>query len=580
MRYFPQSWHKKIVHTTSNSLLSSRSSSTIAKISLLNKSYPFVPEQILCHLSLPNPNQHIVMKRHMHFTDNYHNNNHHHHHHHYIDGEGSPLIKDASSSSSSSTSSGSFLFPTQQHQSFSTQSHTPCSYVHRRKDYDWRLQQEHYTPIAEINVVSFNMLAPVYKRLSQLDITTGYRKREASNTQLWKARSEQTINFFKQNLFSSTDIIGLQEFWLTDDHYLHFFTKAFKDYDYGMYSLQRTGDKSDAVVILVKNTVFEMLQSENVYLCNEGDRVALLLWLRHRITGKEILVANTHLSFPHTLSDRMNQMQQMKKLTLAMDKFAQRNGIRHVTRLIMGDFNVESNSPVCDHLRNSGFYSCFEVHPPENGPSNVGESSDAADSDSDNEGNKVVKASRTDPNDIDDDRDSDYHKNKAQNKGNSSLDGSCPKPLVSFVSHRNHHQEEVGVDHIFVKPGSRLFPTLNNGQSSAFGSHNHKKMLYIFQNESHYPHARPSFSRIDPLPSMGLSQDVQASQSMSSSDNEHERSNHSNSHLLNYQAQEGVFVDHCSVLPTSMSCEAWNEEFHISDHRPVSASLIFGRKKT
>ena len=481
--------------------------------------------------------------------------------------DASPLMTSLSTSPSSSSTIS----------QYTTQSHSQCSYVYSRKDYDWQLQQHLYSSIAEINVVSFNMLAPVYKRLSSLDLSTGYRKREASNTTLWKARGEQTLKFFDEELFKTTDIIGLQEFWLTDRSYLQYFTKAFQEHNYGMYSLQRTGDKSDAVVLLVKNTIFEMIQSENVYLCSEGDRVALLLWLKHRITGKEMLVANTHLSFPHTLADRMNQMQQMKKLTNAMDNFAQRHGIRHVTRLVMGDFNVESNSPVCDHLRNSGFYSCFEVHPPENDASPEIETFETAVSDSpsqeeDEDDPSIVKNLHYQH---DDHRDEDYPANRRP-------DGLCPKPLVSFVSHRNHHQEEVGVDHIFVKPGSRLLPVLNT-QNNGGVNHRNNQMLYIFQNESHFPHSRPSFSRIDPIPSMGISHDAQSHNSLELSDEEAaidgSDSTLGGNHLLTYQVQEGVFVNHCAVLPRSLSCKSWNEAFHISDHRPVSVTLVFGRKK-
>jgi hypothetical protein len=113
--------------------------------------------------------------------------------------------------------------------------------------------------------------------------------------------------------------------------------------------------------------------------------------------------------------------------------------------------------------------------------------------------------------------------------------------------------------------------------SSSHGSHynnssnSNNNMLHIFQNESHYPHVRPSFSRIDPVPSMGLSSPDKYFNTEHGGDG---------NHLLNYHAQEDVFVDHCSVIPRNMPCSSWNEEFRISDHRPVSATIIFGRKKS
>ena len=95
----------------------------------------------------------------------------------------------------------------------------------------------------------------------------------------------------------------------------------------------RSGRKTDAVALVVDKDLFEVLGSENIHLCTVGDRVALLLWLRHKIANKFVLVANTHLSFPHHALDRLNQMQQMKKLISCMDAFAERNSIKSATRI-------------------------------------------------------------------------------------------------------------------------------------------------------------------------------------------------------------------------------------------------------
>ena len=77
-----------------------------------------------------------------------------------------------------------------------------------------------------------------------------------------------------------------------------------------------------------------------------GDRVALVLWLSHRASGKTFLVANTHLSFPHNLFDRNNQILQMRNLIEHIESYAKANGVGPATRIIAGDFNVEGASPV------------------------------------------------------------------------------------------------------------------------------------------------------------------------------------------------------------------------------------------
>ena len=114
----------------------------------------------------------------------------------------------------------------------------------------------------------------------------------------------------------------------------------------------------DAVALVVRRSDFEIRGQRNVYL-NSAERVALLLWLQHKGTGKHLLVANTHLSFPHTALDRIFQMRQVSSLVTEMDAFEAHSGLASAasTRIILGDFNVESHSPVCAHLRQAGYVS-------------------------------------------------------------------------------------------------------------------------------------------------------------------------------------------------------------------------------
>ena len=43
-----------------------------------------------------------------------------------------------------------------------------------------------------------------------------------------------------------------------------------------------------------------------------------------------------------------------------------------------------------------------------------------------------------------------------------------------------------------------------------------------------------------------------------------------------------LFVSQSAVLPTDLSACKWHseEEFSISDHRPISSTMVFGRKKS
>ena len=201
--------------------------------------------------------------------------------------------------------------------------------------------EEQYLKLSELKIITFNMLAPCYKRLpptpevlatvenknliekGKIEMLRRSSIREASRDFLWKDRAKKTIDFFHSDLFGA-DIIALQEFWL-EETYSNLFYAEMKKEGYEYYTFQRSGTKMDAVAILVKSSAFEVVKVKNVILSRFGDRVALLLWLRFKHSGTKregeeeeesnILLANTHLSFPHNDFDRLNQIEQVKTLT-------------------------------------------------------------------------------------------------------------------------------------------------------------------------------------------------------------------------------------------------------------------------
>jgi mRNA deadenylase 3'-5' endonuclease subunit Ccr4 len=209
----------------------------------------------------------------------------------------------------------------------------------------WARNKNSYDASDNFTVASFNLLAPCYKRLAPEAGELGRRRREDGDADLWQSRVVKTIEFCRNEIYEGTDIVGFQEYWL-DDQYNSLMLEGLKEHGFEVRHLRRTGKKQDAVAIAVKSDTFEILGSENVFLCALADRVALVLHLLHKPSGKTMLVANTHLSFPHSTFDRVNQMQQMKKLTNTMTQYAARHGIKHAARIVLGDFNVDSNSPV------------------------------------------------------------------------------------------------------------------------------------------------------------------------------------------------------------------------------------------
>lgn len=372
--------------------------------------------------------------------------------------------------------------------------------------------------LATIDIISFNLLAPCYKRM-ETRTAVGRRHRESHNREVWMPRAEQALSFFRQEIIPAAGIIALQEFWMGDEGYKEMFMAEFERHGYSVTTLQRTGDKMDAVALLVKESQFEIMAHKNVNLCSV-DRIALVLWLKHKETGKSLVVANTHLSFPHTSLDRILQMHQMRTLTSAMEAFERELLISSSTHVVVGDFNVEAQSPVCNHLRERGYVNGMDVSPPRSAtprPADEGEQERPVQGLGQGGASQEVAVLL---------------------KADSTVEArGCSK----WISHRTHRVEDLGVDHVFVKPEiewggcADTPPTLPASSSAA-----------------------ASAATTPPLAPQTCSTKVDAG----------------NKTL----PVGGVFVGETSVLPRHLPCDSWPVEFEVSDHRPVRVSLILGRR--
>jgi hypothetical protein len=506
---------------------------------------------------------------------------------------------------------------------------------------EWKSDNDSYEPIVEFNIVTFNMLAPCYKRISGEISGTGRRERESDKSPMWNQRATDTIAFFEEELLPSSSILALQEFWLNEE-YSTMFENCFIQKGYDLRTLKRSGSKMDAVAIAIKKDEFEIKGSEDVYLCAVGDRVALLLWLRHRLTGKNIIVANTHLSYPHNVFDRMNQMRQMRKLTDAIDRYCKDHKIGPSTKIITGDFNSEVQSSVCDHLRSSGYQSTFEKCPPVQGDS-IG---DTSSSDVDREREEATDICK---NYVVDDWNSNSQSfseslgsplqatndcpvtNFLNEQGEKKLERERARDLKKFVSHRTHTNEDLGVDHIFVKPEGQLSPqefaleqnyiakkaffperAVGGGKDSLLSFEESK------QNEEVYAELESDMDGIDTM--RKFTEEVFADSRAYRNEEEEKKRNRilllerseeheeekarDREHLSIHSPLESkpdgpskdilmstsalssqlklptstfLFFANSRVIPSSIPLDIWSTAFLLSDHRPVSSSIILAR---
>jgi len=110
-----------------------------------------------------------------------------------------------------------------------------------RVSLEWSAYKESMQAVSEVRIVSFNLLAPCYKRMPERNVM-GRRMRESQQSEVWQARAKKVLDFFRSELLQTTSIIALQEFWL-EDEYKHLFEQVFAKYGYELRTLQRTGEK-------------------------------------------------------------------------------------------------------------------------------------------------------------------------------------------------------------------------------------------------------------------------------------------------------------------------------------------------
>ena len=121
------------------------------------------------------------------------------------------------------------------------------------------------------------------------------------------------------------------------------------------------------------------------------------------------------------------------------------------------------------------------------------------------------------------------------------------------MTHKNHWDQEVGVDHIFIRPIN--CHSQNNTASSMTQTTTTASVFHVRD-------------------------DINDSQNSSSHDSEMTISsgNSTNSSLINSSrssnASYRLFVNTSLVLPIHMSCQYWSSDFQISDHRPVKTNII------
>eukprot|EP00049_Salpingoeca_infusionum_P007274 m.118185 g.118185 ORF g.118185 m.118185 type:complete len:453 (+) comp13647_c0_seq4:86-1444(+) len=199
-------------------------------------------------------------------------------------------------------------------------------------------------------------LMPKPSESSYLDRHAPGTLRESERPELYRKRHEAILSFLEHH--QPLDILCLQEYWFNKD-FRALYETNFKQHR--CYTLKRPDPKQDGVAIFV-GPHLQTIATRSVHFETEGERVALLLHLRIRDTSMcdvlgDVIVANTHLIFPHDMHSNEVQVEQVRQLTQAISEFEQEQGV--YTSIITGDFNSDAFSPPLQFLYSQGFESLF-----------------------------------------------------------------------------------------------------------------------------------------------------------------------------------------------------------------------------
>lgn len=211
-----------------------------------------------------------------------------------------------------------------------------------------------------ITSTTFNILAPIYKRLNSESL-------ESEHRECWLGRNKRILD---QLLHLESSIVCLQEFWVGNEELVNMYEKRLGDAGYATYKLARTNNRGDGLLTAVYQQHFHVLDYRQLLFNDFGDRVAQLLHVKLLVhhpehetakIQKEALVVNTHLMFPHDSSYSFHRLKQVYKILQNIESYIDECRLLHVPIILCGDWNGSRKGHVYKFLQSQGFISSYDV---------------------------------------------------------------------------------------------------------------------------------------------------------------------------------------------------------------------------
>ncbi|KAK9673064.1 hypothetical protein RND81_12G143800 [Saponaria officinalis] len=215
-----------------------------------------------------------------------------------------------------------------------------------------------------VTCTTFNILAPIYKRLDDEEQDEGCR--ESDYRAYWLARNQRILDWL---LCEKSTIICLQEFWVGNKELVNMYEKRLGDAGYINFQLARTNNRGDGLLTAVHKDYFRVINHRDLNLNDFGDRVAQLLHAellnpfqcRANNVRQEILIVNTHLLFPHDSSLCLVRLHQVYEILQNVEAYQKEHKLGPVPILLCGDWNGSKRGHVYKFLRSQGFVSSYDT---------------------------------------------------------------------------------------------------------------------------------------------------------------------------------------------------------------------------
>ncbi|KAK8963421.1 hypothetical protein KSP40_PGU005114 [Platanthera guangdongensis] len=214
-----------------------------------------------------------------------------------------------------------------------------------------------------VSCTTFNILAPIYKRLDKEDPSL----RESQCRAYWLSRNQRIID---RLLVERSSIICLQEVWLGNDELVEMYENTLRDAGYTSLKLARTNNRGDGLLTAIRRDCFRIINSKELLFNDFGDRVAQLLHVESVFPflqknscsiNQQILIVNTHLLFPHDYTLCIARLHQVYKILQYVESYEKEHKLDRMPIILCGDWNGSKRGRVYKFLRSQGFVSSYDV---------------------------------------------------------------------------------------------------------------------------------------------------------------------------------------------------------------------------